>query len=259
MTSYLDRLVPELKTMRRYPDPLFYRGDTTLLMRPKVSIVGTRKPSAYTREFTHALARALSRRGVVVVSGAAMGVDVTAHQGAGAASTIAVMANGLDIRYPAVNASVIARIEKEGLVLSQFPDGQRAANWAFVVRNELVVALGELLIITEADVDSGSIRSAEYAQQMGKPIHVLPHPINVSRGTNRLLSEGKAQPIYDIEAFADRFGRVSERSDVSRDDFFYFCQKRPTLDEAVEAFGDRVYEAELSGEIVIEDGRVRVR
>ena len=258
MTALLDHVVSELQAMRTYPDPLFYRGDVALLNRPKVSIVGTRKPSPYTRQFTYDVSQALSRRGVVVVSGAAMGVDAIAHQGAGAANTVAVMANGLDIRYPAVNAPMIAGIEQEGLVLSQFPDGQRAANWGFVVRNELVVALGEVLIVTEADENSGSMRSVEYALRMEKPIYVLPHPLDTSRGTNRLLAEGKAHPIYDIEAFANRFGRIPERSDVPRDDFFYFCQQHPTLDEAIHVFGDRVYEAELMGEIVVENGRVRV-
>jgi len=259
MTALLDQSVAELEAMRKYPNPLFYRGNVVLLDRPKVSIVGTRKPSPYTRQFTYDVSQALSRRGVVVVSGAAMGVDAIAHQGAGAANTIAVMANGLDIRYPAVNASMIAEIEQEGLLLSQFPDGQKAASWSFVVRNELVVALGEILIVAEADEGSGSMRSVEYALGMEKPIYVLPHALDVSRGTNRLLLEEKADPIYDVEAFANRFGRIPEREDLPRDPFFYFCQKHPTLDEAVEAFGDRVYEAELTGDIRVENGRVRVQ
>ena len=259
MTALLDLHLPALETMCKYPNPLFFRGNPALLDRPRVSIVGTRKPSPYTRQFTYDLAKALSRRGVAVVSGAAMGVDAIAHQGAGAAHTIAVMANGLDIRYPAVNAPMIAGIEREGLVLSQFPDGQKAASWSFVVRNELVVALGEILIVTEADEGSGSMRSVEYALKMERPIYVLPHTLDASRGTNRLLAEGNAQPIYDLEAFADRFGDAPSTAVMTPDPFFYFCQKRPTLDEAVEAYGDRVYEAELMGEVVIEDGRVRVR
>ena len=187
-----------------------------------------------------------------------MGVDAIAHQGAGAANTIAVMPGGLDIRYPAINAPMIEQIEAQGLLLSQFEDGSRSAHWSFVVRNELVVALGEILIITEADADSGSMRSAEYAQAMGKPIHVLPQALDTSRGTNGLLARGHAEAIYDIEAFADRFGVVPDREDLVRDDFFYFCQQRPTLDEALSRFGQRVFEAELSGEIQIVSGTIRL-
>jgi len=258
MTGILDQHILALESMRKYPDPLFYRGDLSLLERPKVSVVGTRRPSAYTRQYTYDLARALSRRGVCIVSGAAMGVDAIAHQGAGADNTIAVMANGLDIRYPAVNAPMIAGIEQSGLVLSQFPDGQRAANWGFVVRNELVVALGDILIVTEADENSGSMRSVEYALKMEKPIYVLPHPLDASRGTNRLLARGEARPIYDVEVFAGMFGVAPATTAIARDDFFYLCQTHPTLDEVVSAFGDRVYEAELSGEVRIENGRVRL-
>jgi DNA processing protein len=258
MTRKIPYHLDALDAMRSYPDPLFFRGDLALLQRPKIAIVGTRKPSSYTRRFTYDVARELSRRGVCIVSGAAMGVDAIAHQGAGTDNTIAVMANGLDIRYPAVNASLIDAIEKEGLLLSQFEDGVRTAQWGFVVRNELVVALGEALIVTEADEGSGSMRSVEYALKMGKPIYVLPQPLDRSAGTNRLLAEGKAEPLYDLERFADRFGTAPSVA-VTKDSFFYFCQKNPTIDEAVAAFGERVYAAELEGVIAIADGRIRLR
>ncbi len=258
MTGTIDHPIPELGLMKKYPDPLYYRGNPSLLERPKISIVGTRKPSTYTRQFTYDLARALSQRGVAVVSGAAMGVDAIAHQGAGVANTIAVMANGLNIRYPAINASMIAQIEEQGLVLSQFSDSQKAANWSFVVRNELVVALGEILVVAEADVDSGSMRSVEYALKMERPIYVLPQPLDTSRGSNALLAQGLAKAIYDIESFAGQFGVAPSQEGMVRDEFFYFCQQAPTLDLAVELFGDRVYEAELMGEIRIENGRIGI-
>lgn len=244
-----------LDAMKKYPPELFYKGNLDLLKRPKVSIVGTRRPSPYTRQFTYALAKALSKRGVCVVSGAAMGVDSIAHEGAGVDNTIAVVANGLDIRYPAINRPLIEAIEKSGLILSQFNDGFRATGWSFVVRNELVVALGEILIVTEADLKSGSMRSVEYAMKMGKEIWVLSHRLDESLGTNKLLAEGKANVIQDIESFVSRFGQAVE-SDMLKDDFFYFCQRSPTFDETVQKFGDKVYEAELEGLVTIRNGIV---
>jgi len=246
-----------LETMKKYPKELFYKGNLALLKRPKVSIVGTRRPSAYTRQFTYALAKALSKRGVCVVSGAAMGVDTIAHEGAGASNTIAVMANGLDIRYPVVNQNLIENIENEGLMLSQFNDGFRATGWSFVVRNEVVVALGDILVVTEADLDSGSMRSVEYAMCMDKEIYVLPHRLDESLGTNKLLQEGKAKVIRDIESFAGQFGE-SVSTKIVKDDFFYFCQNAPTFDETVSKFGDRIYEAELEGLVTIHNGIVRL-
>ena len=255
MSQIILEPIPELDMMRKYPSQLFYEGNLSLLKRPKVSIVGTRRPSNYTRQFTYALSNALAKRGVCVVSGAAMGVDTIAHEGAGAENTIAVVANGLDIRYPVINQSLIESIEQEGLMLSQFNDGFKATGWSFVVRNEIVVALGDLLIVTEADLKSGSMRSVEYALKMGKEIWVLPHRLDESLGTNQLLLEGKAQMIKDVETFASRFGQAVQ-NDMVKDDFFYFCQTSPTFDATVAKFGDRVYEAELEGSITIRNGIV---
>ena len=257
MSTELTENIPALESMKKYPKPLFYNGNLDLLQRPKVSIVGTRRPSPYTRQFTYALAQALAKRGVCIVSGAAMGVDAIAHEGAGAENTIAVVANGLDVRYPAINRNLIEGIEKNGLMLSQFKDKFRATGWSFVVRNELVVALGDILIVTEADLGSGSMRSVEYALKMGKEIFVLPHRLDESLATNALLNEGKATAINDIESFVSRFGHVAQEG-IVKDDFFYFCQNGPTFDESIEEFGDRVYEAELEGLITIQQGIVRL-
>jgi len=255
MNQTISHTIPALNSMKKYPNQLFYRGDPEILKRPKVSIVGSRKPSAYTRHYTYEIARALAKRGVVTVSGAAMGVDAIAHLGAGAENTIAVLPSGIDIRYPATNRELIVQIEEKGLTLSQFEKGFNATTWSFVLRNELVVALGEVLIVTEAAVDSGSMRSVEYAQQMDKEIYVLTHRIGESMGTNSLLHQGLAKPIYSVEAFAALFG-VETTTALPKDDFYYFCQQHPTLDSAVAQFGNRVYEAELEGIVQIKNGRV---
>ncbi len=249
--------IAELESMKKYPDKLYAKGDIELLKRPKISIVGTRRPSAYTKRYTYELAKSISSRGVAIVSGAAMGVDAIAHQGATSSNTIAVMANSLNFRYPSVNKNLIEEIEQNGLTISQFESDFRATSWSFVLRNEIVVSLGESLIITEADEDSGSMRSAEYAVKMGKKIYVLPHQLGDSKGTNQLLRDGLAEPIYDIEKFASQFGQAVD-DDIPKDDFFYFCQKSPTLDETIEGFGDRIYEAELEGLVKIENGLVRL-
>jgi len=248
--------INELDSMKKYPKELYSIGDRSLLKRPKVSIVGTRRPSSYTKQFTHTLAKSLASRGVCIISGVAMGVDAIAHTGAGANNTIAVVANGLDIRYPAVNRFLIEDIEKNGLILSQFSIGFKATPWSFVVRNELVVALGDILIVTEADKNSGSMRSVEFALKMGKKIFVLPHRLNESLGTNSLIESGLAKPIYDIEKFSNSYGVVPKDNSIERDEFFYFCQTSPTLDEAIAKFNSRVYEAELEGLIKIENGLV---
>ena len=248
----VDFEIKELSLMSKIPKKLWYIGNSSLLFKKKVSIVGSRRPNNYTRDFTYKLSNELSKRGVVVVSGAAMGVDAIAHQGAGAKNTIAVMGNGLDIKYPAVNRAIIENIEKKGLTLSFFEPCFKATRWSFVARNELVVALGEVLIVTEANLNSGSLRSVEFALNMGKEIFVLPHRLNDSLGTNKLLKDGLAKPIYDIEEFANRFGKVVE----VKNSFIDYLKTKPTLDEAIVTYGDKIYEAELEGLIAIKNGYI---
>ncbi|NPA81570.1 MAG: DNA-processing protein DprA [Epsilonproteobacteria bacterium] len=254
MIKRIDFQIKELLSMKKYPKKLFYKGDLNLLKRRKVSIVGARKAYPYTREFTLKIAKELSKREVAIVSGAAMGVDREAHIGAGAKNTIAVMGNSLDIRYPAVNRKLIEDIEKNGLVISPFEESFKPTKWSFVVRNEIVVALGEVLIITQADLNSGSMRSADFAIEMKKEIYVLPHRLNESEGTNYLLKNSLAKPILDIEEFASLFGEKKDK----RDEFLEFCSKNPSYEEAVKRFKDRVFEAELLGEIEIVNGKIIV-
>ncbi len=130
--------IVEVSFMKKEPKRVFYRGNKEILKRRKVSIVGTRRPTNYTKEFTFKLAKELSKRGFAVVSGSAMGVDAIAHRGAGADNTIAVMGNGLDIKYPAVNRELIGEIEDRGLTLSLFEDGFRARNWSIVLEMSLL-------------------------------------------------------------------------------------------------------------------------
>ncbi|NEW59895.1 DNA-processing protein DprA [Sulfurovum sp. bin170] len=254
----IEESISALEDMKKYPKELYSIGDRGLLKRAKVSMVGTRRPSNYTKQFTYTLAKALSSRGVCIVSGGAMGVDAISHNGAGVENTIAVVANSLDVRYPAVNRSLIEQIEQRGLMLSQFSPTFKATPWSFVVRNELVVALGSALIVTEADEGSGSMRSVEFALKMGREIFVLPHRLGESMGTNQLLAQGLAKPIYDIETFANSYGVVPKDDAIEKDEFFYFCQTSPTFDEAIAKFSTRVYEAELEGLIAIENGLIRL-
>ncbi|MFY9141649.1 DNA-processing protein DprA [Sulfuricurvum sp.] len=249
--------IAELSSMRHYPDKLTYCGNLELLRRPKISIVGTRRPNPYTRAITFELSKKLALSGMIIVSGAAAGVDRIAHEGAGAENTIAVLPCGIDVRYPAGNCELIEAIEQRGLTLSPFEPGFAAREWSFVVRNEIVVALGEFLIVTEADIGSGSMRSVEYAQQMGKQIYVLPHRLRESAATRLLLSEGKAIAIDDIDSFV---AHVSQKGRHKAEDtpFLAFCRNHPTYDEVVVKFPGEIFEAELSGLIEVRNGRVYV-
>jgi len=244
--------IPKLEQMKKYPTELFFLGNKNLLEKSMISIVGTRRPNSYTKKFTYELAQKLSNQNIIVVSGAAMGVDALAHNGAGVSNTIAVVANGLDIRYPAVNKNLIAQIEHEGLVLSQFNKNERARAYTFVLRNEIVVALGDILIVTQADRNSGSLRSVEFALSMGKKIYTIPHRIGESLGTQDLLKGGFAEVIYDIDTFIESLGYKTKTQ--KEDELLEFCKSYPTYDEAVLKFGEKIFEYELLGKIKIGNG-----
>lgn len=255
MINQINSHIKELGLMKKYPKELYYIGNLDLLKKPKISIIGTRRPSSYTKIQTAKISSELSKRGFCIVSGAAMGVDSIAHTNGGANNTIAVMANGLDIRYPNVNKSIIEKIEKEGLTLSQYKSGIKATPWSFVVRNEVVVALGDILIVSEADLKSGSMSSVEFALQMQKEIFVLSHRVGESEGTNYLLKHNLAKPIYDINDFVSKFGEVEKEP---KDEFLEYCKTNPTLDEALSKYGNIIYEYELERKILINNYYITV-
>lgn len=255
MISSIDFLIPELNLMQKYPKELFFIGNTNLLKRKKISIVGTRRPSAYTREFTHKLASKLSQNGICIVSGAAMGVDSIAHSAAGNNNTIAVVANGLDIKYPSVNKNQIIDIEKNGLMISSFKEGEKARNYTFVLRNEIAVALGEKLIVTEADIGSGSMTSVEFALKQNKEIFVLPHRINESLATNELIKKGLAKAIFDIDEFIESVVGVGLFKQ-NLDEILEYCKTSPLYDEALQKYPEKILEYELDGKIKIANGKI---
>ena len=249
--------IPALADMKAYPKELFYSGNLELLRKDKISIIGSRRPSKYSKELTHKLSSILSNYNICTVSGGAMGIDAIAHLGAGPSNTISVLPCGIDIKYPSVNKNLLTDIQKNGLLLSQFKEGFRAAPWSFVVRNELVVALGNVLVVSEAELDSGSMRSIEFALNMGKEIYVLPQRLGESNATNQLLQDAKAKAIYDIDAFVlSIFPHAKKDTKSKTSKFLKYCSTNPTYDEALNKHPDKIFEAELNNEIIIQNARV---
>ena len=257
MIKKIEQKIDELSSMKKYPTDLYYIGNTKLLEKRKISIIGTRRPSSYTKEFTHKLASKLSNQNICIVSGAAMGVDSIAHQGAKSSNTIAVVANGLDIKYPSINKNLISNIEKNGLMLSAYKEGEKARNYTFVLRNEIVTALGEILIVTEADLKSGSLTSVEYALGMGKKVYTLPHRLNESLGTQELVKKGFIDVIYDIDEFIKEICGINIKKEIL-DEVLEFCKNNPNYEEAMNKFPNKIFEYELEGKIIIQNGKVIV-
>ncbi len=196
----LDGITGErLSRLHDCPAELFYRGtDTNLLLSgPSVAIVGSRKMSAYGRTVTEKLALELANAGVVIVSGLALGVDSAAHRMAVQASTptIAVLAGGLENIHPTTHLDLARSIVAGGgSLVSEYPEGMPAMAHQFVARNRIIAALADCVVVTEAAIGSGSLHTAAFALDLGKPVLAVPGPINssLSAGTNQLIKTGAA-------------------------------------------------------------------
>ncbi len=253
MSKQINFHIKELEFMKKYPKELFYKGNLSLVNRRKISIVGTRKPNSYTKQITHKLANELSKREIVIVSGAAIGVDAISHNAVGSSNTIAVVANGLNIKYPAINSKLITSIENDGLILSTYKDDEKPRNYTFVQRNELVVALGEILIVTQADEKSGTLTSINYALEMGKRVYTIPHRLNESLGTQKLVEQGLIEPIYDLDKFVNSFGNKANKND----ELDTYLNSFPLYEEALKKYKEKIFELELEGKIIIENGYIK--
>ncbi|MDH4945037.1 DNA-processing protein DprA [Sulfurimonas sp. C5] len=256
MIQTIDFQIEALKDMKKYPK-LFYLGNLALLNSKKISVVGSRKPNQYARSLTQELCSKLSAHGVTIVSGGAIGIDAIAHKSAGAEHTIMVAGTGLDTRYPAINKALISDIEQKGLVLSQFESGTTSKKYNFPLRNELIVALGEILVVAYGDLNSGTSRSVEYAQKMGKEIYVFPHRIGESEGTNKLLQDGIAKAIYDIDSFVSMFEEESQNR-IEADEFLLFCRKNPNYEDVIRYDAQKLFAYELQGKVEVKNLKVYV-
>ena len=176
------------------PPYLCVLGDLSVLARPTVAIVGTRRATPYGERVTHALSGALAAAGVCVVSGMARGIDAAAHRAALARGgvTAAVLGTGVDIAYPVAHRSLHASIAQRGAVISEFPCGSRAGPASFPRRNRVIAALASLTIVVEAGERSGALITAEHALDIGRDVGAVPGPVESPQhvGSNGLLKHG---------------------------------------------------------------------
>ena len=206
--------------LRLIPDPptlLFAQGDRGLLDRLACAIVGSRDHSSYGAAICREVSAAAGRAGVVVVSGMARGLDALAHAAAldSGGATIGVLGNGLGVVYPAANRQLYRRVAEAGLLLTEFPPGERPGVGAFPRRNRLISALARVVVVIEAAAGSGTLITVGTALAQGKDVMAVPGDITsaTSWGTNRLIRDG-AEPLLEV---ADLLAHYPELGAVSVD------------------------------------------
>ncbi len=192
---------PQLKEVDTAPALLYAIGDLSLLKAPCVAIVGSRKCSQAALDFAGLTAKDLSADGVTVVSGLAFGIDGRAQRSAlhGSGRTIAVMACGVDVPYPAHHTELYTKVSTAGLLVSEFPPGTKAHKAYFPMRNRIISGLSLGVLVVEAlEEKSGSLITARLAAEQGRNVYVpSPEALHApyAAGTKKLLLDG-AFPIY---------------------------------------------------------------
>jgi DNA processing protein len=170
---------------------------------PSVALVGTRRCSAYGRRVATMLGADLAAAGVVVVSGVATGIDATAQRAAldsAHAPVIGVVGSGLDVVYPPGNRRLWNDLAERGTLLSECAPGAQPLPWRFPLRNRIIAALADVVVVVESGAAGGSMHTVEAAQERDRPVMAVPGPITSpsSAGTNRLLADGCA-PVCDVD------------------------------------------------------------
>jgi len=243
--------------LRQLPDPppvLFAAGDLRRMDGRRIAVVGSRETTPVGRRMAERLGRDLSRAGVTVWSGLALGVDAAAHRGAleGEGGTAAVLGTGLDRCYPSAHRALLDRISREGLAVSEFPPGTGAQSHHFPRRNRILAALSEAVVVVEASPVSGALITADHAQDLGRPVLAVPGSVESesSRGTNALLRDGAAvvveardvldhlrwgMPVLEFDGDAEPVG---ERSPSQRRLLALIGEAPVSLERILELTGD---------------------
>lgn len=196
-----------LREIPAAPQKLYLKGEIPPYTLG-VAIVGTRKPTAYGRQITKALAEKLAEKGALIISGLAHGVDGIAHQGAlhAGGTTIAVLPAGLDTVYPSAHQHLSDQIiATGGALVSEYAPGTPPLQYRFLERNRIVSGLSDIVIVTEAAARSGTANTVSHALEQGRDVYAVPGPITsaMSAGCNQLIAQGAA-PITNIDGFVEQ-------------------------------------------------------
>ena len=190
------------------PALLFIEGELSTLadLSQAVSIVGSRVATSYGLQVTSSLVRELAQVSRPTVSGGAVGIDAQVHRASieRELPTLAVMAGGMDRKYPSANFKLFKMISDQGALLSEMPPGVAPTRWRFLQRNRLIAALTPTTVVIEAGIRSGSIRTANNALELSRELYAVPGSVlsGTSLGTNALIADNKAQILCDLKYFA---------------------------------------------------------
>ena len=212
LTLHDSRYPVYLKEIFAPPPVIFVKGDFSVLQRDSIAVVGTRVPTEYGKTVARSLGSDIARKGLVIVSGMAKGIDSIAHKASMAArgKTIAVLGCGIDIIYPSSNTALSEQIVENGALISEFPMGTAPEAYNFPRRNRIISGLSAGTVVVEAGIRSGSLITANYALNQNREVFAVPGPItsSSSQGTFNLIKHG-AVPVHSARDILENIRFIS--------------------------------------------------
>ncbi len=224
------------------PPIIFAQGNVKVLgeLSNGVSIVGSRACTDYGAKVTEKLVGELAFAKQATVSGGAIGIDSHVHNQSltKLLPTVAVMAGGLDRKYPSSNTKLFQAIIHTGAVIGELPPGVAPSRWRFLQRNRLIAALTPTTVVVEAGVRSGSIRTAHNALELNRELFAVPGPLlsAASAGTNQLIAETKARALFDTKLITSEISAPKRRQDGSA----LLVRAQDALRELKQATGEQI-------------------
>lgn len=212
-----------LRPLPNYPCVLYVRGDADVLREMcAIAVVGARKASDYAVQAAYSLSFALSRAGMTVVSGGALGIDSAAHRAAidAGGKTVCYLGCGFGVRYLMENSPLRREISEHGALVSEYPPGTPAGKSTFPIRNRLISGSSLGTLVVEAGVKSGSLITAKGAREMGRDVFAVPGNILTSTfdGANQLIRDG-AKPVFSARDILEEYdARFPDKLDMSASD-----------------------------------------
>ncbi|MCT4575046.1 MAG: DNA-processing protein DprA [Alphaproteobacteria bacterium] len=207
------------------PPVLMCLGDTSLLNKKNIAVIGNRNPTIVSKNMARRISMDLGEKGFVIASGLASGIDTCAHEGGLANGTIAVLGGGVDVIYPKENLNIYNEIKTKGLIISEVPMGTQPIARHFPKRNRIVAGLSRATVVIEAKLQSGSLITAKQALDYGRDVMAVPgHPMEPkAKGTNSLIQRQGANLVTSandiIEAMDKMIKPLFKEEDLLSFDF----------------------------------------
>ena len=218
-----DDVYPEcLKEISNPPLKLYYKGNLDLLKEERlIAVVGTRNPSSYGKLCCEYMVKKMTSANITIVSGFAKGIDSIAHKTSllAGGKTIAVIASGLDIVYPASNLSLYREIEEKGLILSEYEAGVKPFKSNFPQRNRIIAGLSKGTIVVESKDRGGSLITADLALEFNRDVYAVPGDVfsEYSKGCNNLIRDARAKSLSNInELLEDYSWNIEEKNENNK-------------------------------------------